>query len=378
YRTYGTVIGQKASGEEQALSLIYPVTSAAAMLGVTLGSLLCLVYVFIYHKLNKGILPRAGRHDTKMMQKTLLSFSFPIMLSVAVQSVFQFLDTATVQYALSAVSTPVLKSAFSESISLASAQDSDIVTYVYGLLSSALDFKNLIPGITMALGVCAVPAVSGAFEMKNREYLSLLINEVYKYTVLLAVLGSVFLSVFSRDVLDLFYRSSSPDIPVGCEQPVRDFALTIPIYCLAGSAVFCVQAIGKAEKSIAPYIVSGIIRCVLNIILVRQDEFLLTGAVISGAAGYFVLAVWNIIIVKKYSKTKFSFKNVVLKPMIIAVAMFYFLQKVFFLHETGQNLIYNLLIKIGVCTIIFCILCFLTKSLKISDIFWHQKCKKNR
>ncbi|MBR3150083.1 MAG: oligosaccharide flippase family protein [Eubacterium sp.] len=377
YRTTGCVLGEAVTSKEHALSLIYPVTSAAAMLGVTLGSAVSLLYVFIYYHINKGSLPKAGRAQSRLVQSELLSLSFPIMMSAAVQSVFQFIDTATVQYALSGVDAEVLKTAYSECVSISKTQNGDLSTYVYGLFSASLDFKNLLPGITMALGVCAVPAVSGAYEAKNGEQLSKLINEIYKYTVLLSALGGIALAFCSREVLDLFYKKASPDIPIGCDGLVKYFALTGVLYCVASTAVFCVQAIGRANKSIAPYIVSGIIRAFLNIILVGDKNFLLFGGVISGAVGYFVMCVWNLLIVRKYSKTKFDFKNVLLKPMIISVLTFVFSTKVYNLIDFGQNQLNNLLIKSSICGVLFCMLCFLTGMLKIRQNFCIKKCPKH-
>ncbi|MBQ9517521.1 MAG: oligosaccharide flippase family protein [Eubacterium sp.] len=377
YASTGAVLGTVARSQKEALSLIYPVTSATAMLGVTFGSLVSLAYVVIYDRINRGTLPRCGRARTKSVQGELLNFSFPIMMSVAIQSVFQFLDTATVQYALGRVDTAALGAAYAESIKIAGARQSDLVTYVYGLMSAALDFKNLIPGITMALGVCAVPAVSAAAEKNNSEHLSALINDIYKYTVLLSVLGGVFLAVCSREVLDFFYASSSPDIPVGCEKLVAAFSLTVPFYCLAGSAVFCVQAIGKAQKSIAPYIVSGAVRSFLNILLVKNEKYLLYGAVISGAVGYMIMAIWNIFVVKKYTKTKIDVKNIFVKPTFIALILLIVMKNAAEFVEICQKPFYNLLIESAVCSLLFCILCLLLKSLKLSDIFCRFNCKKN-
>ena len=209
--TNGTVLKRAVQSEEEALSLIYPLTSACAMLGVTLGCALSLIYVFIYHQINKPDYFLKQRSNSKKYQNELLSFSLPIMISCAVQSVFQFLDTASVQVALSLINVNDLKAAYYESISIANTADDDVITYVYGILSSSLDFRNLIPGITMALGVCAVPAVSSAFEMKNKEHLSLLINSVYKYTAVISFAGGIIIALCCEDILNFFYGSSAPD-----------------------------------------------------------------------------------------------------------------------------------------------------------------------
>lgn len=377
YVQNGKIFDVPLISDEQALSIIYPLTSAAAMAGVTLGSVVSFMYVFLYYRINREKTKiRISPSDVKSAGNELFSFSLPIMISCAVQSVFQFLDTATIQYSLGSIDKNVLLSEYSECVAIAGISSNDIVTYVYGLLSSALDFKNLIPGITMALGVSAVPAISSAIELKNHKKLNSLINSIYKYTVLLSLLGGFILAAFSKDILTLFYSSSSQDIIIGCDSLVKYFALTVVTYSLAGTAVFCVQAVGHPEKSILPYVVSGFVRIVLNLVLVQNEKFILIGSVISGAVGYFIMAVWNICIAEKYSKTKFKFTDVIIKPFAV-MGLSYFLCNLFILNQNfSDNTFYNLLIKAVISVVIFCILCFAFRVVGLKDLFVTIKCKK--
>lgn len=377
YAQSGKLFDIKLLNDEQALSLIYPITSAAAMAGVTLGSFVSLMYVFVYYRINREKTKiRLSSSDVKAAGSELFSFSLPIMISCAVQSVFQFLDTASIQYSLGNMNEKVLLRAYSQCVSLAGISSDDIVTYVYGLLSSALDFKNLVPGITMALGVSAVPAISSAVELKNHSRLNSLINSIYKYTVLLSLFGGFMLAGFSKDILTLFYSSSSQDIIIGCDSLVKYFAFTVVFYSLSGTAVFCVQAVGHPEKSILPYIVSGLVRVVLNLVLVQNDKLILLGCVISGAAGYFVMAVWNICIVIRYSKTKFKFFDVVFKPLLTAILSYFICSCFVFNHIFLENFFYNLLIKAIISTVIFCILCIAFGIVELKKLFVTIKWKK--
>lgn len=350
---------------EEILSLVYPFTSAFAMLGVTFGSVVSLVFVWMYYLINRPVKLTIERELMQDSKSELLSFSFPIMISCAVQSVFQFLDTATIQYSLGNIQSEYLFNAYQSSLSSQSVSTTDIHTYVYGLYSTALDFKNLVPGVTMALGVCAVPAVSSAIEMGDKYRASGLINSVYKYTMVLSLFCGIALSVFSREVLTIFYGRGSMDIVEGCSDLVSAFALTVPIYSLAGTAVFIVQAMGMPQKSIASYIVSGIIRVALNIYLVGRYDLVLMGAVISGAVGYSVLLIWNIFLVR----LPFDFKNVVIKPIFIAFTSY------FFAKILSKNIIFshyfyiNLLIKVSLFVLMYNILCFLCGLLKFRQIF---------
>ncbi len=319
YVSKGTVLGESVSNDARALSLIYPFTSAAAMLGVTLGALVSLMFVMIYHGINSPRLQSDGILPCRDAGRELLSFSLPIMVSCAVQSVFQFMDTASVQYALTGMDVGVLSEVYEKSLSIADISDKDVATYVYGLLSSSLDFKNLIPGITMSLGVCAVPAIGTAMQQGEREKLDNLVNSIYKYTVLISVLGGICLATFSRDILQLFYGASAMDIVEGCEGITRYFGYTACLYSIAGVAVFSVQAIGKPQKSILPYAVSGVIRIVLNLLLIPDERLVLTGSVVSGAVGYLVMAVWNVIVVCRCARVRINIVDLVLRPGFAAV-----------------------------------------------------------
>lgn len=377
YLESGQIFNIKILSDEQALSVIYPITSAAAMAGVTLGSVVSFLYVFLYYRINREKTKiRLSPSDVKSAGSELFSFSLPIMVSCAVQSVFQFLDTAAIQYSLGSMDKSILLRAYAQCVSIAGISQDDIVTYVYGLFSSALDFKNLIPGITMALGVSAVPAISSAIELKNHERLNTLINSVYKYTAVLSLFGGFLLAGLSRDILTLFYSSSSQDIILGCDSLVKYFAMTILVYSLSGTAVFCVQAVGHPEKSILPYIVSGAVRVVLNLVLVQDERLILFGSVISGAVGYFIMAVWNIGIAKKYSKTKFAFFTVLVRPLLATVISYFLCDFLVFNHNFSENFFYNLLIKGLICVAVFCILCVAFKIVELKDLFVTIKCKK--
>ncbi len=376
YQKAGTVLGSFASSEQEALSMIYPYTSAAAMMGVTLGSLVSLAYVFLYHRIKcDRTIERIKDYGSPAVNE-LLSFAFPIMISCAVQSVFQFLDTASIQYSLSNADLSLLKSVYAESLKLAGSSDKDVVTYVYGIFSTALDFKNLIPGITMALGVSAVPAISAAVEVKDKEKLSSLCICVFKYTTLLSVFGGFFIALNSRDILTLFY-SSSQDIIDGCDEIVKLFSLTVPVYSIAGTAVFAVQAIGKPEKSILPYCVSGVIRVALNMILVSNSKFILNGAVIAGFAGYFVMALWNIIIAIRESKMNFSFLQALIKPIFAGICLYACAGYIFKSIDLGLNIFVTLVVKGVLCVMIFAVLCLILGCLSVSEIKSFINCKKN-
>lgn len=370
----GELFGTTLTTEAEALSFIYPLTSAAAMVGVTFGTFVSMIYMMIYDRLHAD--KRLNGGNSLAGAKELWRFSFPIMVSCAVQSVFQFLDTATIQLALSRADVAAVKTIYAESLQLAPVAENDLTTYVYGLFSAALDFKNLIPGITMALGVCAVPAVCREYERGEQQRLAQLINAVYRYTMLLSVGGGALLALTANRLLSVFYQHSDPDIVAGCAPLVRSFAITVPAYSLASTAVFLVQALGKPERSVLPYVLSGVIRIALNIVLIPNEKLLLSGAVVAGAVGYLVMAALNMRIVGKLSGVRLALLPVLLKPLIAGLLSYfgtYYTVSSFF--NINSDIAY-LLIEGVVFLVFFCILCIALRLVRLKEIFSYFHSKK--
>lgn len=376
YLETGTLFSQSIFNDAQALSVIYPYSSAAAIQGVTVGSFLSFVYVFIYSKSKTSSTLFVSKADTSLATKELLTFSFSIMVSCAVQSVFQFLDTASVQYSLAGIDPIVLKRAFSQSLSLNSVSDKDLVMYVYGLLNASLDFKNLVPGVTMALGVCAVPAISNAFEQKDFKRLKTLLDSIIKYTVMLSTFAGVFIAVESNSILNLFY-SSSQDMVAGCNHLVKMFGVTVWSYCLAGVSVFCVQAVGKPQKSIAPYVLSGVVRVLLNLLLVSDENVMLYGCVISGFVGYIIIAVWNFVVFVKTSCISLDCCRCFVRPSICVALTLVLYKLLIAIIVLSHSAIVVFLIKFAIFSIIYVLLSIIFKNLEIIEIFYVIKYKKS-
>lgn len=376
YIDSSAVLGIVCSSEEEALSVIYPLTSAAAMGGVTAGAFFSYVYASLYTSVKYNSFPVDKNYKTSESMKEILSFSGPIIISAVIQSASAFLDNASVQYCLSLCDAEGLKSVYTECIKISGTADNDIITYIYGLFSSAMDFKNLLPGFTMALGVAAVPAVSASFESADCERLSSLVNSIFKYTSVLSLGGGFYLSLTAPYILNILYSSSNYDIVIGCEKLVYFFGFTMIFYCLSGTAVFAVQAIGYAKKSIPSFIISAVIRVVINYFFVTDYRFNLYGAVISGAAGYFVILVSNLYILKKYTGIKYNFSLLIVRPALCSVFSFFASRIVFFGLFQTENVFITFILFSAVYLTFFTLSLILSKTISFSELKFLQYCKK--
>lgn len=367
YISSGAVFGTTCGDEVQALSMIYPLTSAAAVGGVTLGALVSLVYLGAYSSFKYNSRPLKCAYKTGESAREILSFSLPIIASTLIQSLSVFAYNSSVQYCLSLADFDLLKQNYSACLAVNSTPDEDVLTYIYGLFSTAQDFKNIIPGFTMALGVAAVPALSSAFEDENRSRLSSMSNSIFKYTSILGIGGGAYLALVAEDMLSILYKSSNYDIVLGCTGLIKFMGFTMLLYSLSGAAVFAVQAIGAASKSIPALIASGVIRVALCVLLVSNPRLGILGAAVADAAAYLVLLVSNLCIYKKYSGVKYRPADIFLKPAACSLLAYFGAKIIYSSLFSLQGNLLNFLVFSALFGLIFTVGIVLSKTVNFSE-----------
>lgn len=359
YAEYGTVLGIAAGDESQALSMIYPITSASAMLGVTLGTAAGWLFAAVYTN-SKYRFDDIGRIKPTDAYDELLSFSAGLVGATVVQSLANFFDTSSIQYCLSLCSDEKLASIYN-------VQSDDIYTYVLGIYSVALDFKNLVPSAVMALGVTAVPAVNTAYE-SGQERFSPLLNSIFKYTAILGCLGGTALALFYNDLLLMFYGDTNSDIVNNAGRLLFAFAVTSLPCAAASTCVYCTQALGYATATILPFCVSAVIRIAINFIMIPVNDINIYATALSNFVGFTVILVWNMIIIHKKTKARFSLSAIFLKPVLCSVITYFVtfaVRNIFF--GSGKSLSVFILSAL-LCLFIYIVLLFLTGSLSSSEI----------
>ena len=367
YLVSGAVLGTFCADDIQAFSVIYPITSAAAVCGVTLGAFASLVYLGAYASVKYNSRPLNNRCSISGSAREIVSFSLPIIASTLIQSISVFAYNSAVQFCLSLADFNALKQEFADCLAVNSTPDEDVTTYIYGLFSTAQDFKNIVPGFTMALGVAAVPALSAAFEDDNGNRLSVMANSIFKYTAILSIGGGAYLSLVSENLLALFYQNSNYDIVLGCTGLIKFMGFTMLLYSLSGTAVFAVQAIGCASKSIPALIASGVLRVFLCAALVSNARYNIFGAAVADAAAYLIILISNLYIFGKYSGIKYQFSQMLLKPALCSLAAFFGSRMIFSALFDFQGNLLKFLVFSTVFGVIFTAGLFLSKTIKFSE-----------
>ena len=320
YNTLGTVLGTKAYSLKQAMSMIYPYTAAVSVFGVTIGTIIGFLYLLIIKPKPAVITNSKSTLSQKEIAKALIYLAIPIVAGSLIQNLSNLIDTATIQnrleYALSIDNYNLIIKMYSQSLSISETAINDISTYLFGVYNSALDFKNLVPTVTLAIGISALPTMSRAWTLKDSFQISWIINSVLKFSLVIGLPVGLGMAALPREILTLVYGSSNADIIPIAAPIVKIYGLSMALFAVSGPLISTLQAIGKADVTVKSMAVGAVIKVMLNYILIGKPTYNINGAPISTISCFFVIVIWNLASIIKETKVKIKFKDCILKPFI--------------------------------------------------------------
>ena len=321
----GTVFGQACEEPKDVVLAAAPYSSAAAILGVTIGTILALIYCFIvYHKNGDGIteeelLGSPEPTDTKSLVKTLINTVIPIATSALVLNVTNLIDTSTVQSRLKhavAIGEDTVRAAYPiiDEINL---KTDDIKDFLYGCYGVALDFRNLIPTVIMTLGVSAIPILAAAYTTNEKDKMHSAISTVVKTSTLIAVPAGFCMAVISEPMLRVLYPTSQTlDISYPFVAIFGIFALLLAISTPINNML---QAVGRADVPVKSLLFGATAKIISNFVLVGRPEINIKGAPVGTVLCYLIIVLNNLLVLLKITGVKLKWFECVIKPAVVGL-----------------------------------------------------------
>ena len=322
------LFGVEVTNEAEALAAIYPYAAAVAILGVTLGSAFGLVYLYIRYK-RKGfgftreeLVNSPEANSNKNIMKALLAISIPVAAASLVTNISNLIDDITIRNRLvTALSEgfDVVKGMYIDTLTVDKTLDENISTYLYGMHGSVINIKNLIPSLTLVLGISAIPVLSKAWTAKNKQDIKVCIESALRVAMLVAMPAGVGIAVLSEPILNLLYGSGNEYFAPSASFMMTVYGLAVPLFALASPLTNMLQAVGKTKVPIVTMLIGGVIKVTLNFILIANPEINIKGACISSTVCYVVMVVINILQLTRAAGVKLNYKSVFVKPFIASL-----------------------------------------------------------
>lgn len=305
--------------------------AAAAMLGITAGTLLAAVYLKLYHSFKGDRITDSelsGSPDAvsgKQAAKALLVLAVPIALASLCNNIASLIDVSMVKWQLSrlmADNAELIRNMYSRSLSAYNSvsatplTDTELPTFLYGIRGKAYTLFNLVPTLTSVIGVTAVPVIAECSKRRDLNGLKRNTESVLKLSAVISFpIAAGFIAVGGRIMRLLYSTEASVEIG-GPLLNIFGFAVIFAGLSIPMNGIL--QAIGKQKAALFNIALGAIAKLTVNFLAVGNPKINIKGAALGTLACYFLIFALNFITFIKAVKILPEIKNTLIKPFAAA------------------------------------------------------------
>jgi stage V sporulation protein B len=380
----GTVYGVKRASEEYAKIATLPYAAAGAILGVTIGSVFGFLFLFFYHKKHSdGITEEMLKSSPRPypMQATtsrLIRTAVPVALGSLAVNLSTLIDSTFLQKRINDIMvdhSQVLLKMYSTVIPASVVKLNNVPTFLFGCFSNASTLFMLVPAITQAFGVSALPNVTEAWTGGDPRKIKKSIESVLRIVAMITIPAGLGLSVLATPIAGLLYGSNNAPTVIGKILVLLGLgaifaAMSTPINSM-------LQAVGRVDLPVKLLAVGLVIKLALNYTLVGIPEINVMGAGTGTLVCYMCITVFSLYFLCRETKIVPNFVAIFLKPLlasILCVGAAYFVQIV------GTSLLHHgkiaTILAIAVAGVVYAVCMLWFKALDRNDILMLPKGQK--
>lgn len=299
--------------------------AAAAMAGITVGTLFAFLYTRIYAKLRgDGITsdmlenspePQSGADTFKKM----ILLTLPIALTSLTVNIPPMIDAFTVKSGLEGLINggTDLRGIYRSVFENGDIPDlSAFPVLLYGVRGKAYTVFNLVPAFTLVIGVGAVPAITAAAARGNTAELKKNINTVLKTAALISLPAACGLIAISGRITEFLYDTEASAVIGGEMLTIYGFAALFVGFLVPLGGIL--QAVGKQNAVLLNTAVGTAVKLLVNIIAVSVPKINVMGAALGTVLCFFVIFLLDIAVLIKAVGFAPDTANVFLKPLASA------------------------------------------------------------
>lgn len=340
------------------------IMAAGGNLSTTLAILISFTYLLVFYKRRKkGIMaeceaqtvPQEDKTAGKLI-KTIFAISIPMTIGSLISVINNMIDTVTISRCIQTAFTGILEGG-KEALEAKAMELS-------GLLSKVVTIIHLPLAITGAFCTALVPAVSSAISVKDYDTVNKRLSFSFFATMLIIMPCTAGLIALAEPILQLIYPTASNGANILVLSTLTMIFISLN-YVIEGG----LYGFGKVHIPAIALGIGGVVKLVMNIVLISNPDINILGAVISSIACQVILFIICMYYLNKEIKLKLSFKQHIFKPIFASCIMGVI---VYFMHRLLLNPVGNTIATIsaiGIGVVVYMILVLATKMLTKEDIY---------
>ena len=275
-------------------------SAGAASFGATAGGILAGLFLYFqYRKTKKSFKIIKVKSNPDILTK-ILKISIPISLGATVGTIMSLIDSILVPQKL-------LQAGFNKTQS----------TILYAQLTGKASVIVNIP-LTLSIALCTslIPIIAESYVLKRREEIKSKVNLSIKMSAVIAIPCMFGLFFMAEPIMRFILpgRSEGGNI-------LKYLSLSIPFIIITQTTTSILQSVGSYIIPIINLLIGCIFKIILTIVLVPISYINIYGAVIASVSAYVIVAILNVIAMKKKLGLKLNPYENFVKPSYASIFM---------------------------------------------------------
>ena len=325
YEQTGMVFGAAVSGGvAQAELAVLPYAAAGAVLGVSVSTALGTLFLFFRGLLGSSGIPKetalasSAAEPSKSILKKLALIALPVCLASAVGHLTGLIDVATVMTRIGVAVQRDAQTVLGMYSLPAHVTAQELPSYLYGAFGYTSSLYNLVPALTVALGISGLPALSVHWALRDMARVNAQASSLVKIAALIAIPVGLGLAALPEPILLLLYPNRLQEAVIAA--PIlRAMGIAAVFSGIAVPLNSVFQAIGRADIPVKLMCAGGIFKITANYILLAVPSVNIKGVPYGTIACYAFIVAGGIWCLRTVANIRIDIAGSFVKPLACGI-----------------------------------------------------------
>lgn len=334
-----------------------PVVAAYAIAGLTVGSALGMIFLYVLkllHDRRERLSIEPGLNDEKnsggwKICRELVKIAIPITMCASVMSLTNLIDVMIVIRRLKSIG-------FAE----------DMAVKIYGNYTTlAVPMFNLPTALIYPISYSITPLISAALANGESGKVKTIINSAFKSAAIITIPAALGLAAFSEPILELFFSRASAEMAAPLLSILSMSVFLVGLLTVMNASL---QAYKYERKPIFAMLAGGAVKLVVSYILNGIPTIGIYGTPIGTFLCYLTITVIDFYFVVKYVKLTPNIGRIFVKPFVAAVVGVGASLAFYRLLPESVNFKLGVIMSVMLAAVLYIVMIFLIKGVSEEEL----------
>lgn len=290
------------------------VMAAGGNLSTTLAILISFSYLLLFYKTNIKKYTEDSNEEinkskpsTIKLSKIIILTAIPLTIGSIISVVTTLIDTVTV--------SNCIQIAYKQMLGSKTLLEKEAMRLT-GILSKVDTLVNLPIAVNLSFYSALIPAITSSIEQKDYKSASKKISFSISTSLLIVIPCAVGFITLAGPILKMLYPNASDGAHI-----LQIAAVTMVFVAVNHTLQGSLFGLGKMYTPALALLIGSIVKVILNLILIRNPNINIYGAVISSLICQLITFTIIYVTIKKSISFKIDIKNGVFKPLTASIMM---------------------------------------------------------